>query len=73
MVKAVKRGAAYLHHFSVVQLIVAVNKMDDISVNYSKERYDEIKAEVSRMLRMVGFKMKKSTLYQSQDGQAKTC
>jgi len=41
------------------QLIVAVNKMDDISVNYSKERYDEIKNEVSRMLRMVGFKVDK--------------
>ena len=33
--------------------------MDDISVNYSKERYDEIKNEVSRMLRMVGFKIEK--------------
>jgi len=41
------------------QVIVAVNKMDDISVNYSKERYDEIKNEVSRMLRMVGFKVEK--------------
>ncbi len=41
------------------QLIVAVNKLDDISVNYSKERYDEIKNEVSRMLRMVGFKIEK--------------
>ncbi len=41
------------------QLIVAVNKMDDISVNYSKERYEEIKNEVSRMLRMVGFKVEK--------------
>ncbi len=39
------------------QAIVAVNKMDDISVNYSKERYDEIKNEVSRMLSMVGFKV----------------
>jgi len=41
------------------QLIVAVNKQDDISVNYSKERYEEIKNEVSRMLRMVGFKVDK--------------
>jgi len=39
------------------QAIVAVNKMDDISVNYSKERYDEIKNEVTRMLGMVGFKV----------------
>ena len=41
------------------QLIVAVNKMDDISVNWSKDRYEEIKNEVSRMLRMVGFKVEK--------------
>ncbi len=39
------------------QCIVAVNKMDDVSVQYSKERYDEIKNEVSRMLSMVGFKV----------------
>ncbi|NWF86893.1 translation elongation factor EF-1 subunit alpha [Candidatus Bathyarchaeota archaeon] len=43
----------------VRQLIVAVNKMDDISVNWSKERYDEIKNEVSRMLKMVGYKTEK--------------
>jgi len=43
----------------VRQLIVAVNKMDDASVNWSEERYNEIKNEVSRMLRMVGFKPEK--------------
>jgi elongation factor 1-alpha len=41
----------------VRQVIVAVNKMDDITVNWNKERYEEIKNEVSRMLRMVGFKV----------------
>ena len=41
------------------QLIVAVNKMDDSSVNWSKERYDEMKNEISRMLRMVGYKIEK--------------
>ncbi len=39
------------------QVVVAINKMDDSIVNYSKERYDEIKAEVSRMLTMSGFKV----------------
>jgi elongation factor 1-alpha len=39
----------------VRQLVVAVNKMDDPSVNWSKERYDEIKNEVSHMLRLVGY------------------
>src|SRR5512136_1690253 len=41
------------------QVLVAINKMDDISVNWSKDRYEEIKNEVSRMLRMVGFKIEK--------------
>jgi len=43
----------------VRQLAVAVNKMDDASVNWSQERYNEIKNEVSRMLKMVGFKVEK--------------
>jgi len=43
----------------VRQVVVAVNKMDDITVNWDKERYEEIKNEVSRMLRMVGFKIDK--------------
>jgi elongation factor 1-alpha len=43
----------------VRQLVVAVNKMDDMTVNWSKERYEEIKNEVTRMLKMVGFKVEK--------------
>jgi len=43
----------------VRQLVVAINKVDDPSVNYSQERYDEVKNEVSRMLRMVGFNVAK--------------
>jgi len=43
----------------VNQLVVAVNKMDDPTVNWSQERYNEIKNEVSRMLRMVGYKVEK--------------
>ena len=43
----------------VRQVAVAVNKMDDVSVNWSEERYNEIKNEVSRMLKMVGFKLEK--------------
>jgi len=39
------------------QVVVGINKVDDPIVNYSKERYDEIKAEVSRMLTMSGFKV----------------
>jgi elongation factor 1-alpha len=43
----------------VNQLVVAVNKMDDPTVNWSQERYNEVKNEVSRMLRMVGYKVEK--------------
>jgi elongation factor 1-alpha len=43
----------------VRQLAVAVNKMDDATVNWNQERYDEIKNEISRMLKMVGFKVEK--------------
>ncbi|MDI6904350.1 MAG: translation elongation factor EF-1 subunit alpha [Candidatus Bathyarchaeia archaeon] len=43
----------------VNQMVVAVNKMDDVSVNWSEERYNEVKNEVSRMLKMVGFKVEK--------------
>jgi elongation factor 1-alpha len=43
----------------VRQVVVAVNKMDDITVEWNQERYDEIKNEVTRMLRMVGFKTDK--------------
>jgi elongation factor 1-alpha len=43
----------------VKQLIVCVNKMDDPSVNWSQERYNEVKNEVSRMLRLVGYNVAK--------------
>ena len=43
----------------VRQVIVAVNKMDDNTVNWNQERYEEIKNEVTRMLKMVGFKVEK--------------
>jgi elongation factor 1-alpha len=43
----------------VRQLVVAINKMDDASVNWSQERYNEIKNEISRMLKMVGYKVEK--------------
>lgn len=36
------------------QLIIAVNKMD--SVDYSEERFNEVKEDVSTLLKMVGYK-----------------
>jgi elongation factor 1-alpha len=43
----------------VKQMIVCINKMDDKSVNYSQARYTEIKTEVSKYLKKVGFNEKK--------------
>ena len=39
----------------VKQMIVAVNKMDDTSVNYSQARFDEIKGELTLYLKKVGY------------------
>ncbi|MCX8170618.1 MAG: translation elongation factor EF-1 subunit alpha [Candidatus Bathyarchaeota archaeon] len=43
----------------VRQIIVLINKMDDPTVNWSRERYEEIKNEVGRMLRLVGYNVAK--------------
>lgn len=38
----------------ITQLIIAMNKMDE--VNYDKARFDTVKAELSALLKMVGYK-----------------
>jgi elongation factor 1-alpha len=43
----------------VKQMIVATNKMDDKSVNYSQARYEEIKKEVGSYLKKVGYNVEK--------------
>jgi elongation factor 1-alpha len=43
----------------VKQMICAVNKMDDKSVKYKKDRFEEIKKEVSGFLKKVGYNPKK--------------
>jgi elongation factor 1-alpha len=54
------REHAFLAYtLGVNQLVVAINKMDDVSVNWSQERYNEIKNEISRMLKMVGYNVDK--------------
>jgi elongation factor 1-alpha len=39
----------------VNQLIVAVNKMDDPTVNYSEQRFNEVKDGVLKFLKMIGY------------------
>jgi elongation factor 1-alpha len=43
----------------VKQMIVATNKMDDKSVNYSQDRYNEIVKEVGSYLKKVGYNVEK--------------
>jgi peptide chain release factor subunit 3 len=47
----------------VRHLIVAVNKMDDPLVNWSKERYDEIVSKVSPFLKNCGYNIKKGVYF----------
>jgi elongation factor 1-alpha len=39
----------------VNQIVVAINKMDDASVNWEQTRYEEVKDGVSRLLKQVGY------------------
>jgi len=41
------------------QMVIAINKMDDPTVNWGQERFEEIRNEISRMLSMAGFKVEK--------------
>lgn len=43
----------------VKQMIVAINKMDDKSVNWDQKRYDEIKKELTDYLKKIGYNPEK--------------
>ncbi|KAA3469467.1 eukaryotic peptide chain release factor GTP-binding subunit ERF3A-like [Gossypium australe] len=43
----------------VSKLLVVVNKMDDHTVNWSKERYDDIESKMVPFLRSFGYNVKK--------------
>jgi len=51
-----REHALLAHTLGVKQMIVGVNKMDDKSVDYSEDRYKEIKAEVAAFLKLLGYK-----------------
>jgi len=53
-----REHALLAYTLGVKQLIVAVNKMDEHSVNYSEQRFNEIQAEVSNMLKKTGYNPK---------------
>ena len=51
-----REHALLAHTLGVKQMIVGVNKMDDWSVEFSEERFNEIKQEVSAYLKNLGYK-----------------
>jgi elongation factor 1-alpha len=51
-----REHALLAYTLGVKQMIVALNKMDDSTVNFSEERYKEIRAECSAFLKKVGYK-----------------
>ena len=59
-VNAQTREHAYLSKvLGVTQMIIAINKMDISGVDYSQKRFDEVKAEVGKLLASVGYKIDK--------------
>jgi len=53
-----REHALLAYTLGVKQLIVGVNKMDDKSVNYSQDRFNEIKKEVSGFIKRIGYNPK---------------
>lgn len=56
-----REHALLAYTLGVKQMIVAVNKMDDKTVNFSEKRYEDIQSEVSSYLKKVGYKPAKVT------------
>jgi elongation factor 1-alpha len=50
-----REHALLAYTLGVKQMVVAINKMDDKSVNYSQARFDEIAKEVGTYLKKVGY------------------
>lgn len=54
-----REHALLAYTLGVKQMICLINKMDDKSVKYSKDRYQEIQSEMKKFLKTVGYKPKK--------------
>jgi peptide chain release factor subunit 3 len=52
----------------VQTLVVAINKMDDPTINWDKGRYDEIEAKVSPFLKTCGYNLKRDVVYMPVSG-----
>eukprot|EP00463_Aulacantha_scolymantha_P006162 TRINITY_DN7722_c1_g1_i1.p1 TRINITY_DN7722_c1_g1~~TRINITY_DN7722_c1_g1_i1.p1 ORF type:complete len:130 (-),score=9.31 TRINITY_DN7722_c1_g1_i1:154-543(-) len=59
-----KRGARYAcKTLGIKRLIVMINKMDEKSVKWSKERYDQIVKKLSPFLKKWGYNLKKEVQF----------
>lgn len=54
-----REHAFLLRTMGVNQVLVAINKMDDPTVNWSRQRYEEVKAGVGRLLKTLGYNINK--------------
>jgi elongation factor 1-alpha len=54
-----REHAFLLRTLGVTQLVVAINKMDDQTVKYSEQRFNEAKQDVENLLKTVGYNMAK--------------
>jgi len=54
-----REHAFLLRTLGVNQLVVCINKMDDSIVGWKESRYNEVKAEVEKLLKTVGYDLKK--------------
>jgi elongation factor 1-alpha len=54
-----REHALLAYTLGVKQMIVCCNKIDEQTVNYSEERYHEIKKEISEFIKKVGYKPEK--------------
>ena len=51
-----REHATLANTLGIKTIILCINKMDDPQVNYSEARYTEIKTEMNKMLKAIGFK-----------------
>ncbi len=54
-----REHAFLLKTLGVNQIVCCVNKMDDPIINYSEARYNEVKEEMEKLLKTVGFNLAK--------------
>jgi elongation factor 1-alpha len=53
----VPEHALLAYTFGITQMIVCVNKIDDVTVGNSQERFEKIKTSVQRHLKKISFKL----------------